>query len=104
MKARHLLGSSSFGPEALKGITQAFDDAWNSIAAKIGNNPLAIEAARLKLANIILAIAQNEGGDPEQLNPTWRIRPPLEDFLLGKPLMHKGLGRGKPPDRTVVQT
>jgi len=67
MKARHLLGSSSFGPEALKGITQAFDDAWNSIAAKIGNNPLAIEAARLKLANIILAIAQNEGGDPEQL-------------------------------------
>jgi hypothetical protein len=67
MKARHLVGSSSFGPEALKGITQAFDDAWNSIAAKIGNNPLAIEAARLKLANIILAIAQNEGGDPEQL-------------------------------------
>jgi hypothetical protein len=54
-------------PSGRKGITQAFDDAWNSIAAKIGNNPLAIEAARLKLANIILAIAQNEGGDPEQL-------------------------------------
>jgi hypothetical protein len=51
----------------LKGITQAFDDAWNSIAANIGNNPLAIEAARLKLANIILAIAQTEGGDPEQI-------------------------------------
>ena len=67
MKARHLVGSASFGPETLKGIIQAFDDAWNSIAANIGNNPLAIEAARLKLANIILAIAQNEGGDPEQL-------------------------------------
>src|SRR5262245_34089906 len=40
----------------------------------------------------------------ESPSPTWRIRPPLEDFLLGKPLMHKGLGRGKPPDRTVVQT
>ena len=39
-----------------------------------------------------------------EISPTWRIRPPLEDFLLGKPLMHKGLGRGKPPDRTVVQT
>jgi hypothetical protein len=51
----------------LKGITQAFDGAWNSIAANFGNNPLAIEAARLKLANIILAIAQNEGGDPELL-------------------------------------
>jgi len=67
MKARHLVGSSSFGPEALKGITQAFDDAWNSIAANVGKNPLAIEAARLKLANIILAIVQNDGGDPEQL-------------------------------------
>jgi hypothetical protein len=64
MKARHLIGSASFGPEALKVITQAFDDTWNSIAADFGNNPLAIEAARLKLANIILAIAQNEGGDP----------------------------------------
>src|SRR5262245_1929179 len=41
---------------------------------------------------------------PANSSPTWRIRPPLEDFLLGKPLMHKGLGRGKPPDRTVVQT
>jgi hypothetical protein len=67
MKARHLFGSASFGPETLKVITQAFDDAWNSIAANFGNNPLAIEAARLKLANIILAIAQNEGGDPGQL-------------------------------------
>jgi hypothetical protein len=67
MKARHLIGSSSFGPEALKGITQAFDDAWKSISANFGDNPLAIEAARLKLANIILALAQNEGGDPDQL-------------------------------------
>lgn len=67
MTTRQLIGSSSFGPEALKGITQAFDGAWNSIAADVGNNPLAIQAARLKLANIILAIAQNEGGDPEQL-------------------------------------
>jgi hypothetical protein len=70
MKARHLIGSSSFGPEALKGITQAFDDAWNVIAADVGKNPLAIEAARLKLANIILALVQNHGGDPEQLKRT----------------------------------
>lgn len=67
MKARHLLGSSSFGPEALKGITQAFDDAWNSIAPDFGGNPLAIEAARLKLANVILAIAQNDRSNPEQI-------------------------------------
>lgn len=67
MKARHLIGSASFGPEALKGITQALDDAWSSIAADFGNNPLAIEAARLKLANIILAIAQDDTSSPEQI-------------------------------------
>ena len=67
MRARHLIGGASFGPEALKGITQAFDDAWNSIAADFGNNPLAIEAARLKLANVILAIAHDDRADPEEI-------------------------------------
>ena len=67
MEARHLVGNASFSPEKLKGIIRAFDDAWSSIAPGIGDNPLAIEATRLKLANIILAIAQNKGGDPEQL-------------------------------------
>jgi hypothetical protein len=64
MKARQ---STSFGPEALKGMTQAFDDAWNSIGANFSNNPLAIEATRLKLANIILAIAQNDSSDPQHI-------------------------------------
>jgi len=50
-----------------KGIIQAFDDAWNSIAPDFGGNPLAIEAARLKLANVILAIAQNDRSNPEQI-------------------------------------
>jgi len=67
MKARGLIGGASFGPEALKAITQAFDDAWNSIPPDIGGNPLAIEAARLKHANVILAIAQKDRSNPEQL-------------------------------------
>jgi hypothetical protein len=67
MDARHLVGSASFGPETLKGLTQAFDDAWNSIAVGFGNNQLAIEAARLKLANVILAIAHDGGTDPDQI-------------------------------------
>ena len=67
MKARHLIGTASFGPETLKGLTQAFDDAWNSIASNVGDNPLAIEAVRLKLANVILAIAQDDRSSPEQI-------------------------------------
>jgi hypothetical protein len=67
MEARHLIGSASFGPETLKGIIQAFDDAWNCLAADFGTNPLAIEAARLKLANVILAIAQNDASNPAQI-------------------------------------
>jgi hypothetical protein len=67
MEARHLIGSASFGPETLKVIIQAFDDAWNSVAADFGTNPLAIEAARLKLANVILAIAQSDATNPEQI-------------------------------------
>ena len=67
MKARHLIGTATFGPETLKGITQAFDDAWNSIAVDFGDNPLAIEAARLKFANVILAVAQDDRSNPEQI-------------------------------------
>ena len=67
MEARHLTGSTSFGPETLKCITQAFDDAWRSIAPDFGDNPLAIEAARLRLANVILAVAQDDRSSPAQI-------------------------------------
>lgn len=60
MKARQLISGASYGPDALKIIFQAFDDAWDSIADNFGNDPLAIEAARLKLANIILSFPDND--------------------------------------------
>ncbi len=55
MKAKHLIESASYGPEALKIVWRAFDEAWASIAGNFGNDPAAIEAARLKLAKIILS-------------------------------------------------
>ena len=67
MEARHLTGSTSFGPETLKCITRAFDEAWRSIAPDFGDNPLAIEAARLRLANVILAVAQDDRSNPAQI-------------------------------------
>jgi hypothetical protein len=67
MKARELITASSFGPDALHVLFQAFDSAWNEIAANIGDNPLAIEAARLKLANAMLSVASEASRDPEKL-------------------------------------
>jgi hypothetical protein len=50
MKARHLIDSASFGPEALKAIGQAFDAAWRDIAGDFGDDPRDIELARMRLA------------------------------------------------------
>jgi hypothetical protein len=63
MKARQIVESGSFGPETLKVARQAFDEAWASVAAHFGNDPLLIEAARLKLANAVLAKCHDEMGD-----------------------------------------
>ena len=53
----------SYGPEALTAICQAFDDAWRTIAPTVGDDPLAVEAARLNLANALLAVADEASRD-----------------------------------------
>ena len=67
MKARQLVESGSFGPDALKVAYQAFDEAWESVAAHFGADPVAIEAARLRLANAILAVTHNDSRDASAL-------------------------------------
>jgi hypothetical protein len=67
MKARQLIRGGSYGPDTLKVLFEAFDDAWDSIAANFGNDPSAIESARLKLANIILSFPDNEIRNAEQI-------------------------------------
>jgi hypothetical protein len=64
MKARQLIGGASFGPDALKVIWRAFDDAWAEIAPNITGRAQGIEAARLKLANIVLSLARDNSHDP----------------------------------------
>jgi hypothetical protein len=70
MKARQLLASASYGPQQLAAIYQAFDEAWEALAADIGSDPAEIETARLKLANIILSLAGTGNTDPETLKST----------------------------------
>jgi hypothetical protein len=65
-KARALIGGASFDPATLRIVTQAFDDAWTAVAHHY-TSPLAIEAARLKLANIVLSLAGAGERDPDRL-------------------------------------
>jgi hypothetical protein len=67
MRAKQLIEGASYGPEALKIVSQAFDEAWTSIAGNFGTDPAAIEAARLKLARIILSFPHNEIRNAEQI-------------------------------------
>jgi hypothetical protein len=67
MKAPHLIDSASYGPDALKAIGQAFDEAWREIAGNFGSDPVEIEAARLKLANAVLSVAAEDSRDAEAL-------------------------------------
>jgi len=54
MKARQLLAGSILDPVRLQAIYTAFDGAWQIVKPSVPKNAQAQEAARLKLANIIL--------------------------------------------------
>ena len=67
MKAHHLVHSAAYGPETLKILFKAFDDAWDEVKPTVSKRPRAIEAARLRLANILLSLVKEDSRDPTQL-------------------------------------
>jgi hypothetical protein len=67
MKARQVIASGSYGPDQLKTLGKAFDDAWERIAPTVSNRPTAIEAARLRLADIMLGLARRGRFDAQWL-------------------------------------
>ena len=58
MRADNLIRSSTHGPEELRVLFQAFDDAWERIRPSVGQDPHAVEDARGRLAMIILSLAE----------------------------------------------
>jgi hypothetical protein len=66
MKARQFIDEATFDARTRKVITRAFDQAWMILAKKY-RSPLAIEAARLKLANIVVSLAREGEGDAAHL-------------------------------------
>jgi hypothetical protein len=67
MKAQALTDGSSFGPDALKAITRAFDEAWAEIEGHIADDPLIEDSARQTLASAILSIATDSSRDVQVL-------------------------------------
>jgi hypothetical protein len=65
MKARELIDGASFGPDALKVIGQAYDEAWARIAGNFSDEQVA--GARLRLATAMLAVAEGGIRDVELL-------------------------------------
>ena len=63
MQARALIDNASFGPDALKAIGQAFDAAWAEIEGNFGEDADGVAAARLKLANAMLSVADDDSRD-----------------------------------------
>src|SRR5262245_37640163 len=58
-----LIDGASYGPEALKVIGQAFDEAWRDIAGNFGDDSPDVERARNRLARAILSIAHDDTRD-----------------------------------------
>ena len=94
MKACQLVDGTSYGPETLKAIGQAFDEAWLTIAGNFGKDTS--EAGRLRLANAMLSVACEDSRDVEALKPDGNAgaRPP--DAALASQ------ARQHPPSEYVV--
>jgi hypothetical protein len=67
MRARRLIGSASYGPDTLKVLFQAFDEAWTTLALRYGDDQPAIEVARMRLANIMLTLSREDSRDVARL-------------------------------------
>jgi hypothetical protein len=67
MKAHQLLARSAFDPAQLKTMGQAFEDAWAQIAPQISARAGAIDAARYKLAQLVLSLAKRGILDREKI-------------------------------------
>jgi len=62
MRARRLIDTASYDQEAVKVMGEAFDQAWRDIAGNFGTGGDR-DAARLKLANALLSVANNDCRD-----------------------------------------
>jgi hypothetical protein len=83
MKAHRLIDGASFGPETIKAMGQAFDQAWAEIAGSFGTTPAEVENARLQLAEAMLSVATEDGKDVAALKAGALEAMAMEDSRSG---------------------
>jgi hypothetical protein len=66
MKARQFIDEASLDDPTRKAADRAFDQAW-AILSKKYRSPLGRDAARLKLANIVVSLVREGEEDAERL-------------------------------------
>jgi len=76
------IAGAVFGPEAVKAMGQAFDQAWAEIAGNFGASLVEVEAARLRLAEAVLSVAAEGSTDVAALKYS-ALRWILIDYHLG---------------------
>ena len=67
IKAHQLIDGASFGPDTLKALGQAFEEAWQEVVGSFGEDLPDAEKARLRLANALLSIAAEDCRDVQIL-------------------------------------
>ena len=67
MKARALIDQARFGPETVKAMGEAFDQASARIKRIFGNDPDGVEVARMRFAEALLSSATEGNTDVEDL-------------------------------------
>lgn len=68
MPVRKLIDRTSYAPEALSVIFEAFDEAWAELSKSFEtDDPAALEAARNRLAQVVLAVAKPDAADVAEL-------------------------------------
>jgi hypothetical protein len=65
MKARRLIETSTFEPETLAVIYQAFDDAWAEFSDHCAADEK--EHARMRLAHAVLIVAREDSRDADRV-------------------------------------
>ena len=65
MQSHELIDKSPLGPNALRVVYQAFDDAWSEIVSDYSAEQ--VEAAKTRLALALLSVANDDSSDSRTL-------------------------------------
>jgi hypothetical protein len=67
MRARFLIENSTFSPEVLHVLFEAFDAAWSEIASHFNGDDQLLEEARTRLAHAVLIVAYDDSDEVERV-------------------------------------